>query len=158
MKSATAPLIAGCDQPTTAADAAGAMYFAGDVSPSDATAGGATKLQPLSSDCGLSGQFVFTCTHGYIAKVAPGGDSILWSSTFGGDGVDSITKLSVASDGAVVFAGSTTSKSLPLTGYPRMPGSVFVATLRTPGPTLLAAVRPDPRPRSGKRAIASRST
>ena len=122
----------------TAADAAGAMYFAGDVSPSDATAGGATQLQPLSSDCGLSGQFVFSCTHGYIAKVAPGGDRILWSSTFGGDGVDSITKLSVASDGAVVFAGSTTSKSLPLTGYQRTPGSMFVARLSADGRTILA--------------------
>ncbi len=122
----------------TAADAAGAMYFAGDVSPSDATAGGATQLQPLSSDCGLSGQFVFSCTHGYIAKVAPGGDRILWSSTFGGDGVDSITKLSVAPDGAMVFAGSTTSKSLPLTGYQRTPGSMFVARLSADGRTILA--------------------
>jgi hypothetical protein len=121
----------------TAADSTGAMYFAGHVTAYGMSLSGVTQLQPFSPDCGFTGQLVQTCTHGYIAKVAPSGDRIEWSSTFGSDGQDSIAKIALASDGTVILAGTSFSKTIALTGYQRIPGSMFIARLSADGRTIL---------------------
>ena len=62
----------------------------------------------------------FDTTHsgwsdGFIAKLAPGGDSLLSSTYFGGTYPDEIAALAMDVDGSVVVAGSTASSDLPTT-------------------------------------------
>jgi len=114
------------------------MYFAGHVTAYAMSLTGTTQLQPFSPDCGFTGQQVQACIHGYIAKVAPSGDRIVWATTFGSDGQDSIAKIALAADGSLILAGTTDSKALGLTGYQSTPGSMFVARLSADGRTILA--------------------
>ena len=62
----------------------------------------------------------FDTTHsgwsdGFIAKLAPAGDSLLSSTYFGGTYPDEIAALAMDVDGSVVVTGSTASTDLPMT-------------------------------------------
>jgi hypothetical protein len=72
----------------------------------------ATLVQPVSPDCGHTGQAGPTCMLGYIAKVAPSADRIVWAVVLGGDGVDSIAKIVLAPEGSVIMAGNPAARRL----------------------------------------------
>ncbi len=51
----------------------------------------------------------------FLCKIHPHGSSLVFSSFFGGSGIDSCRALAVDASGAVVIAGDTTSFDLPVT-------------------------------------------
>ncbi len=122
-----------------AIDSTGAMYFGRSIPTADArTSAGVFQPRALSTDCGLSAQASQPCSHGYVVKVAPSGDRVLWATYFGGEGADAVERIAIAPDGNLFVAGSTTSKTLPLTGYSREPRGLFLAKLSAEGTAVLA--------------------
>jgi uncharacterized protein (TIGR03437 family) len=118
-----------------AADANGAMYLAG----STLSAGLVTTtgvFQPALPANACSPQ----CAHGFLAKVAPGGESVAWASWLTGMQADSVEAIVVASDGGVYVAGNTTSSTLTVpSGNPAGAPRMFVARISYDGRVLLAA-------------------
>ena len=128
-------LLGGAFVRVAAVDFQGFIYLAG-VAWRDlpATPG---VLQPVAPpDCPPVGP----CQHGFVAKIAPTGNSVVWATFWAGDGADTIAALAIAPDGNVVIAGSTTSMNLlpKLGGYQANPASLFIARLSADGKSLLA--------------------
>ena len=87
-----------------AVNASGVAYVAGNTfSPLFPTGGGAyqTKLQGTGD--------------GFLAAVSPGGESLLYSTLFGGEGTDSIAGMALDGSGLLCLGGSTTSTQFPVT-------------------------------------------
>jgi len=141
---ASAPLFAqllgrSADIHAAAIDSKGFIYLAGEIiMPGLPTAPGVLQPGP-PMDCSAT-IGVSTCRHGFVAKVAPSGDVLVWATYLGGDGREWVTALAVAPDGNIVVAGSTTSKTLlpALGGYRTTPASIFIAKLSSDGRSLLA--------------------
>ncbi len=78
----------------------------------------------------------------FVMKLAPGGESVLWTSYFGGNGFDRPNGIAVDSSGNAIIAGETNSSD-----YPTTPGAfrtqfaafsdAFVAKLSANGDALL---------------------
>ena len=118
----------------SAIDSKGFIYLAGNASIGLQTT--PDVLQPVPPSNCVPGE----CNHGFVAKLAPSGNNIVWMTYWGGDGRDSISALAIAPDGNIVIAGSTTSKNLlpNLNGYQTKPESLFIAKLSADGKSLLA--------------------
>ena len=57
----------------------------------------------------------------FVAKFNPnvsGGDSLVWTTYFGGDGPDKVTAMALSTDGFVYLTGNTLSTNFPLAGTP----------------------------------------
>jgi hypothetical protein len=106
-----------------AVDAAGAIYFAGETASFSLPT--TTRISPAPGECSFQPLPLVSCVHGFVAKVDPSGDRLLWSTYFAGDGADRIRSLAITPGGDPVIAGNTTSRNLPLPGGyspPRRPG------------------------------------
>ena len=118
-------------------DSKGYIYVAGMSSRDLPTTPGA--LQPTTPpDCLVPGS---TCQHGFVAKIAPSGNSLEWATYWAGNGTDSISALAIAPDGNLFIAGSTTSTDLlpDIGGYQTKPASLFIAKLNANGKSIMAA-------------------
>lgn len=95
----------GSDHPNAlAVDASGHAYVAGTTDSSNyPTTAGAYRTTRNGS-----------AADAFVTKLAPSGTSLVFSTYFGGTGVDQAFSVSVASGGEVVIAGQTTSTNLPL--------------------------------------------
>jgi uncharacterized protein (TIGR03437 family) len=129
-------LLGGAVVSVAAIDSQGFIYVAGSAwRDLPATPG---VLQPVAPpDCTSIGP----CQHGFVARIAPSGNRVVWATFWAGDGADSIAALAIAPDGSIVIAGSTTSKNLlpKLDGYQMNPASLFIAKLSADGKSVLAA-------------------
>ena len=118
-----------------AADATGAMYLVGST-PSSGLSATTGVFQPALPANACTAQ----CAHGFIAKVAPGGESIAWASWLAGPQADSVQVIVVAPDGSLYVAGNTTSSTLTGPGgNPSGALRMFVARISYDGRLLLAA-------------------
>ena len=81
-----------------------------------------------------------TCAFGYVAKVAPSGDALVWATYFY-QVYGSVTRIAVGKDGNLYVARSAvTNTALPaLGGYQSTPANIFIAELSSDGKSLLAA-------------------
>ena len=114
-----------------ATDPAGNLYVASSTSSPDfPTTTGAYDQTPSSpSDL-------------VITKLAPNGDTILYSTYLGGNGVDQAADIVVDENGAVAIAGTTTSTDFPVTAgasqsTPAGAGDAFLTRLAPNGASLL---------------------
>ncbi|HWF08773.1 MAG TPA: SBBP repeat-containing protein [Bryobacteraceae bacterium] len=76
----------------------------------------------------------------FVAKLNAAGNALLYSTYFGGSGVDTASAITVDSTGAAYIVGDTTSTNLPATGFmqPKLRGGqdAFMAKLAPAGNTL----------------------
>lgn len=116
----------GATVPQAAAiDAAGALYLAGDTSAP--TLWTRSALQPAYNGYG----------DGFLLKLSPGGETLVFATYFGGSGADAITGLAVDGAGNIHIAGYTSSPDFPNAGETRSGNDAFYATL-SPGATSIA--------------------
>ena len=54
---------------------------------------------------------------GFITKLSPDGQYKLWSTYFGGNGIDACNSISIGSNDKIYITGSTTSSNLPLKNF-----------------------------------------
>ena len=87
-----------------AVDSAGAAYIAGATRSSDFPTVNAFQPRPGDIDNGVNA---------FVAKIAPDGSALLYSTYLGGSGFDSATDIVVDSLGAAYVVGSTTSPDFP---------------------------------------------
>jgi uncharacterized protein (TIGR03437 family) len=121
-------------------DSTGFLYVAGDLTSATLpTTPGVLQPGP-PRDCSTD-PAVTTCRHGFVAKIAPSGDTLVWATYFAGDGQDTVSAIAVDPDGNVFIAGPTTSKTLlpAIGGYRWTPASLFLAKLSSDGRSLMAA-------------------
>lgn len=71
-------------------------------------------LQHVYGGAEIQNEF-FHLGDGFVSKITPAGDSLVYSTYFGGPGDDCITGIAVDSTGSVYMTGSTTTDSLPTT-------------------------------------------
>jgi hypothetical protein len=116
----------GATVPQAAAiDATGALYLAGETSAP--TLWTRSALQPAYNGYG----------DGFLLKLSPGGDTLVFATYLGGSGADAITGLAVDSAGNIHIAGYTSSADIPNAGETRTANDAFYATL-SPGATSIA--------------------
>jgi hypothetical protein len=77
----------------------------------------------------------------FVARLAPGGDTLLWSTFLGGEEFDFVTGVALTSDGGVVVAGGTSSNQFPTTAGALQPkyasdGDAFASKLSSDGARL----------------------
>ncbi len=119
-----------------AVDAQGSIYLAGNTTGADlATTAGVFQPAVAPGGCTAS---TGTCTHGFVAKVSPSGDRVMWATYLTGVGPDSVTGIAVAADGNIYVAGTTTSATLVTGGNPSGVQRLFVAKLSSDGKSVLA--------------------
>jgi len=105
----------------SAMDANGFIYLAGNLSTGDlATTPGVFEPTAPLNICDQAGQPV-SCSHGFVVKLPPAGDSLLWATYLAGNGADTISALAVDTNGRVFAAGSTTSTALLFAPNPFAP-------------------------------------
>jgi uncharacterized protein (TIGR03437 family) len=119
----------------TALDSSGFIYLAGTIATADlpVTPG---VLQPTPpATCSSS-----ACAYGYLAKVAPSGDAVVWATYLFPAASGAVTRMAVGKDGNLYVARSaSTNTVLPaLGGYQSTPANIFVAEVSSDGKTLLA--------------------
>ena len=123
-----------------AVDSKGAIYLAGYsfYPPLTTTAG---VFEPAVPPGGCTESITAFCTHGFVAKISPSGESVEWATYLTGAAPDSVSTLAVAGDGNVYVAGTTTSATLVPgpSGNPSGAPRIFVAKLSSDGKSLLAA-------------------
>jgi hypothetical protein len=90
-----------------AVDAQGSAYIAGSTTSQDFPVRSA--LQPK-----LAGS-----RNAFVAKLSPPGNSLVYSTYFGGNASDAANGITVDASGAAYIVGDTTSFSLPATGFQR---------------------------------------
>jgi hypothetical protein len=125
----------------SAVDANGFIYLAGDLSTGDlATTPGVFEPVAPRNMCDQSaGQPVY-CSHGFVLKLPPTGDRLLWATYLAGNGQDTISALAVDTSGHVFAAGSTTSTAFVFVPnpfapppYTAVPASLFLYALTADG-------------------------
>ena len=117
-----------------ALDEKGFIYVAGTVlSPTLQTTPGVFEPLP-PANCPAAGLY---CVYGYVAKLAPGDNSLLWMTYFGLLS-NRVAAIVVRPNGNVLIAASTSvDPHLPLPGYQTTPGSIVVAELSADGTSLV---------------------
>lgn len=89
-----------------ATDASGAAYIVGDTQSPDFPTRGAFQATNNGGAAGFDG---------FIAKIAPNGASLVYSSYFGGNNDETFLDVAVDSSGAAYITGSTESNNFPVT-------------------------------------------
>jgi hypothetical protein len=113
-------------------DAAGHVYVTGGtVSPHFPTTPGALattcsftpgtcsagQCQNIFSACSVDSDCdVCTGLRGFVSKLTPAGDALVYSTQFGGTGGDSVVAIAVDETGAAYLTGSTQSLDFPVSG------------------------------------------
>ena len=77
----------------------------------------------------------FTCPDGFITKLSPAGNSMMYSSYLGGSGFDSVYAAAVDGAGNAYLGGITSSVNFPASGFQK--------TLNGTSDAFLAVVKPD---------------
>ena len=129
----------------SAVDANGFIYLAGNLSTGDlATTPGVFEPSAPRNICGQFAGLPVYCNHGFVAKLPPSGDRLLWATYLAGNGQDTISALAVDASGRVFAAGSTTSTALLFTPtafapapYSAVPASLFLYALSADASFLL---------------------
>jgi hypothetical protein len=85
------------------ADASGNAYLGGSTTSTDLPGVTAGSLQPANAGS----------NDGFVAKINAAGSAILWATYFGGTGRENIEAIKLDGTGKIVFAGQTTSSTLP---------------------------------------------
>ena len=96
----------GCS--SVAVDSAGNAYVAGGTASTDFPLVNAAQSAPAT-------QFGSPSGSAFVAKLAPGGAKLLYSTYYGGSGDNSAVAIAVDSGGNAYFTGFTTSSSFPTT-------------------------------------------
>lgn len=130
-----------------AVDASGAAYVTGSTHSSDFPM--VNAFQPLTGGgtCGTSTQ-PFPCADAFVAKIAPGGSSLVYSTFLGGSNTDDGYGISVDTAGDVYVAGGTgsfdfpilnaiQSSCVPFAGFPSICVNAFVTELDSNGSALV---------------------
>ena len=79
---------------------------------------------------------------GFVLKLNPAGNSLVFNTYFGGNGSDVVNGLALDPNGSVYFTGDTNSATLPATGFQRSNRGgqdAFIAKLSSDGSRLLYA-------------------
>jgi hypothetical protein len=129
-----------------AVDGAGAAYVTGRTSSPDfPTTSGAVDTTcgadgACDPTCSASGDFCNTPQDAFVAKLAPDGATLAYSTYLGGSRDDVANAIAVDSAGAALVAGSTTSSDFPvhdaLQATPGGAGDGFVAKIDPAGAAL----------------------
>ncbi len=82
-------------------DSAGNTYVAGTTGSTDFP-----TVSPIQASSGGSGD-------GFVSKLGPGGETLLYSTYVGGSGSDSVAAIAVDTKGDVLATGQTTSSNFP---------------------------------------------
>ncbi len=101
-----------------------------------------TKFQPVVCQVWTGSQgsrVVALCPHGFVAKISPSGDRIIWATYLGGNYVDHVNDLEVDSEGNVLVTGYTGSTDFPVTPgtFHTEKGSNFLTKLSRDGDRLI---------------------
>ncbi len=106
-----------------AVDATGALYVGGSAT------NGAALVNPIRN--------TYASNEGYVAKIDPNGDSLVWATLVGGTGSDIIYSIAASPAGELSFVGETGSNNLPLVGAPQAAistaGDIMVGTINAAG-------------------------
>jgi uncharacterized protein (TIGR03437 family) len=119
-----------------ALDPAGFIYVAGSINTTDLPVTPGVFQPTPPTNC-----LAPTCSFGYLAKVAPSGDALVWATYFYAGAFGSATRMAVGKDGNLYVASSAPAVlSLPpLGGYQTTPASIFIVEVSSDGKSLLAA-------------------
>ena len=130
-----AQVLSGISASDAAVDSQGFIYLAGSTSVANVPTTAGVFQPALSTPCAVA-----TCAHGFVAKLAPSADTVVWATYLAGNGSESIRSLAMGADGNICVAGTTTSRTLPAAGSTSQfgPGQLFAAKLTTDGKSLLA--------------------
>ncbi len=81
-----------------------------------------------------------TCAHGFVAKLTPSGDNLVWATYLAGNGSESIGAVTVGADGSIYVTGKATSKIMApgAAGIQYGTSHLFVAKLAPDGKSLPA--------------------
>ena len=113
----------------------GTFYVAGGIGADLPATPGAFQPNPPTGCVASTGSL---CA-GFVAKVAPGGKSLMWATYFGAAGYSTGTALAVGPNGNLYIARSSTQDpQLPLRGYQSAAANMFVAELSADSGALLA--------------------
>ncbi len=139
------------DTPTSiAVDSSGNVFVAGATISADFPTT-PLSVQPTYHNHDQNQNPFFFLGDGFITKLSPKADSILYSTFLGGSGDDSITAIALDAAGAVYVTGTTSSQDFPVTSNAlqrgnagpllnnsaeRVVGDAFVAKLVPSGATL----------------------
>ena len=128
------PPTAGID--ATALDPSGFIYLAGTIATADLPVTPGVLEPTPPANCQPS-----TCAYGYLAKVAPSGDSLIWATYFYAAVYGPVTRIAVGKGGNLYVARSAPSNILlpALGGYQSTPASIFIAEVSSDGQSILAA-------------------
>jgi uncharacterized protein (TIGR03437 family) len=140
------------DTPTSIAlDSAGNVYVAGATISADFPTT-QSSVQPQYHNHDENQNPFFFLGDGFITKLSPKADTILYSTFLGGSGDDSVTAIAVDATGAVYVTGTTSSSNFPVTSNAfqggnagplinnsaeRVVGDAFVAKLAPTGGSLI---------------------
>lgn len=126
-----------------AVDELGTAYVAGWTNSADFPSHNPVQPAYMGGDGSISQRF-----DGVVARLAPGGDSLLYSSFFGGSGEDRAYGIAVDASGTVRIAGTTTSVNFPaaaaggITPASIGAGEAFVARLSADNSVSLLTAQP----------------
>ncbi len=130
-------------------DAGGNAYVTGQAEPGlTATAGAVDFGSKTPGPFYASGNIIGTASHAFVAKINPGGTTILFVARLGGARPDRGTSLVVDPAGAVIVAGKTSSTAFPVAGAGPQQGFPGVETdclLWTPEAGFLTKLSADGR-------------
>jgi uncharacterized protein (TIGR03437 family) len=97
-------------------DAEGSAYIAGSTTSSNFPVTPGAARSANIGRCSDSGGQPLYCTDGFVTKLSPEGNAIIYSTYFGGSGFDEIYALAVDPAGAAYITGKTESNDLPIVG------------------------------------------
>lgn len=102
-----------------------------------------SRNYPVSAN-GLNRSFLGGEFDAFITKVAADGNSVLYSTYFGGTGEDACNAITVAAGGDMYFVGATSSRNFPVTPDALDPGPArsstpFISALNAAGSQLLTS-------------------
>lgn len=80
------------------------------------------------------------CQHGFVAKLTPSGETVVWATYLAGNGSESIGALAIGADGSIYVTGTATSRiTAPgAAGIQYGNGQLFVAKVAPDGKSLSA--------------------
>ena len=89
----------------SAVDRQGFVYLAGSTSTASLpTTAGVFQPTPPSPCAAPS------CEHGFVAKLTPSGETVVWATYLSGGGSESLTGIAIGADGSIYVTGKATSK------------------------------------------------
>ena len=111
-----------------ALDGNGSAYVTGLTSSTDfPTTSGAFQVSPSGATCGPASD-PYPCVQSFVTKLSPAGDSLSYSTYFGGNGDTAGTGIAADSSGNAYFTGFSNATNLPSTGQSFAMGTCGNAT------------------------------